>query len=298
MTSLPITWGHVTWFPVTWLPPPASYSLVWSQTHSIRLFSAFYSHFQMTSGQMTSLPGHFCSPEVTRRHFLSHDCLLLRATVLYKVKRTVYASFRPSTVTSKWLPMKGRDLRVTSAHLRSRDVISCNVTASTCELQPCMKSKPSVRQISAYSQFQVTSQSNDSSGSLPVTWGHVTSFPVMWLPPPATYSLVGSQTQNAPVFGILQSLPGDFRSNDVTSRSLPVTWGHVTSLPVMWLPPPASNSNVGSQTHSICQLSAFYSHFQETSGQMTSLPSYFRSPEVTWCHFLSCVFLLLQATAL
>jgi len=31
---------------------------------------------------MTSLPGHFRSPEVTWRHFLSRDCLLLRATAL------------------------------------------------------------------------------------------------------------------------------------------------------------------------------------------------------------------------
>ena len=52
-------------FPVTWLPPPASYSLIGSEMYGIRQFSAFYSHFQVTSGQMTSLPGHFLSPEVT-----------------------------------------------------------------------------------------------------------------------------------------------------------------------------------------------------------------------------------------
>ena len=27
--------------------------------------------------------------------------------------------------------------RVTSGHFRSRDVISCHVTATSCELQPC-----------------------------------------------------------------------------------------------------------------------------------------------------------------
>jgi len=32
--------------------------------YSIRQFSAFYSHFQVTSGEMTSLPGHFRLPEV------------------------------------------------------------------------------------------------------------------------------------------------------------------------------------------------------------------------------------------
>jgi len=49
--------------------------------YSIRQFSAFYSRFQVTSGQMTSVPGHFRSPEVTWRRFLSRDCLL-RATAL------------------------------------------------------------------------------------------------------------------------------------------------------------------------------------------------------------------------
>jgi len=50
--------------------------------YSICQFSAFYRHFQVTSGQMTSLPDHFRSPEVTWRHFLSRDCLLVRATAL------------------------------------------------------------------------------------------------------------------------------------------------------------------------------------------------------------------------
>jgi len=88
--------------------------------YSIRHFSAFYSHFEVTTGQMTSLPGHFRSPDVT-------------------------------------------------------DVISCHATASFCELQPCRK------------------------------WN----------------------VQYTPLFGILQPLPGDFQWNDVTSGSLPVTWGHV-----------------------------------------------------------------------
>jgi len=50
--------------------------------YSIHEFSAFYSHFQVTSGQI--------------RHF-----------------------------------------RVTSGHLRSRDAISCHVTVSYRDLQPC-----------------------------------------------------------------------------------------------------------------------------------------------------------------
>jgi len=101
-----------------------------------------------------------------------------------------------------------------------------------------------------------------------------------------------------PAFGLLQPLPGDFRSNDVPSGSLPVTWGHVTSFPVTWLPPPASYSFVGSETHGIRKFSDYYSYFQVTSGQMTSLPGHFRSPEVTLRHFLSSACLLLRATAL
>ena len=52
--------------------------------HILHEFSAFYSLFQVTSDQMTSLPGDF-------------------------------------------------------RHLRSRDVISYHVTASSCEIQPCRK---------------------------------------------------------------------------------------------------------------------------------------------------------------
>jgi len=120
--------------------------------------------------------------------------------------------------------------------------------------------------------------SNDvTTGSLPLTWGHVTSFPVTWLPPPASYSLVWSQTQCMKVFDLLQLLPGDFRSNDVASGSLPVSGGHVTWYPVTWLSPAASYSLEGSQTHSIQQFSAFHSHFQVTS----------RSLPVTWDHVTS-----------
>jgi len=50
--------------------------------YSIREFLAFYIQFQATSGQMTPLAGHFGSPEVMWRHFLSHDCLLMSATGL------------------------------------------------------------------------------------------------------------------------------------------------------------------------------------------------------------------------
>jgi len=151
------------------------------------------------------------------------------------VKCTVYASFWPFTATSRGLPVKWRHFRVTSAHLSSRDGISCHVIAFSCELEACRK------------------------------WN----------------------VQYTPVFGLLQPLPGDVWWNYVTSGSLPVTWGHVTSFPVTSLPPPASKSLVGSEMYCIRQFSAFYSHFQATSGKMTSLPGHFRSPEVTLRHFLS-----------
>jgi len=222
--SLSVTWGHATSFSVMWLPPPASCSLVGSEMYSIRQFLAFYRHFQVTSGQMTSLLGNFRSPEVAWRNFLWRDYLLLRATALQEVKCIVYASFWPSTATSSCLALKWRHFRVTSGHLRSRDVISCHVTALSRGLQPCRK------------------------------WN----------------------VQYTPVFSLLQPLPGIFRWNDVTSWSLPVTWGHVTSTLVIWLPPPASYKLVGSEMYSTCQFSAFYSHFQVTSGQMTSVPGHFR----------------------
>jgi len=207
---------------------------------------------------------------------------------------------------------------VTSGHLRSRDIVSCHVTTSSCELQPCMKSNAQFTPVFGLLQpLPGDFRSNDVTfGSLPLCWSHATSFPVTWLPP-ASYCLVWIQTHSVPQFSAftspsrwlpvkwrhfevtfaqlrsldaissLQPLPGDFRSNDVTSGSLPVTWGHVTSFPVMWRFPPASYSLVKSQTHSIRQfrpspptsrwLSVKERHFRVTS-------SHLRSPDVISCH--------------
>ena len=49
---------------------------------------AFYSRFQVTSGQITSLPGHFQSCAVTSHHFLSRHFHLLRVTALLELKCT------------------------------------------------------------------------------------------------------------------------------------------------------------------------------------------------------------------
>jgi len=51
---------------------------------SIREFAAFYTHFQVTSGQMTSLLDHFPLPEMTWHHFLPRDCPVLQATACKK----------------------------------------------------------------------------------------------------------------------------------------------------------------------------------------------------------------------
>ena len=74
--------------------------------HQRREFPAFYSHFKVTSGQMTSLPVHFRSRE---------DCLHLRATALLEVKRNKDAvvgflqphigDFRSNDITSGTFPV-------------------------------------------------------------------------------------------------------------------------------------------------------------------------------------------------
>jgi len=213
------------------------------------------------------------------------------------VKCTVYASFRPSTATSWWLPVKWRPLRVTSGHLRSRDVIYCHVTASSCELQPCRKWNVQYTPVLGLLQpLPGYFRSND------VTSGHLRSRNVISCHVTASSCELQPcrkwNVRYTPVFGLLQPLPGEFRSNDVTSGSLPVTWGHVTWFTGTWPPLPASYSLVGSEMYSICQFSAFHSHFLVTSGQMRSLPGHFRSLEVTWRHLLSRDCLLLRATAL
>jgi len=225
--SLPVTWGHVTSFSVTWLIP-ASYSLVGSQTHqsSIRPstatschvmasscelqpckkskaskleFLAFYSHFQVTSGQMTSLPGNFDhvrSRDFISCHMIDYSCALppcrktnAQKTWVFGVLQPLPGDFWSNDVTSgsllvtwscdiischvtdSWsyrlvgsethktlkftafythfqeLPAKWRHFQVTSGHVRSSDIISCYVTASCCELQPCRKSNAPKTQV-------------------------------------------------------------------------------------------------------------------------------------------------------
>jgi len=199
------------------------YSLVGSQTHARRWLSAIYRHFQVTSSQMTSLPGHFWSAEVLWHHFLSCDWILLRATAFFAI-------FRPSKTTSRRLPVKWRHFRVTEGHLRSRDV-SCHVTATSCKLQLCGCSIVPKTRVSGHLQ-KVTGDfhwNDATSGSLPFTWGPVTWYSVSWLPPPVSCSPVVSQTFTKFEFlalysyfhvtsGQMTSLLGNFRSREVTWR--------------------------------------------------------------------------------
>ena len=46
-------------------------------------------------------------------------------------------------------------------------------------------------------------------------------------------SFRSSNIPNTFLIALLNTLPGDFRANDVTSESLLLTRGHVTSFPVM-----------------------------------------------------------------
>jgi len=214
------------------------------------------------------------------------------------VKCTVYASFLPSTAPSRWLPVKSRHFRVTFGHLRSCDVIFTHVTASSCELQPCRKWNVQYSQLSAfYSHTKVTSSQMTSLA------GHFRSPEVTWrfLPRAASSCELHPcrkwNVQYTPVFSLPQPLPGDFHSNDFTLGSLPVNWGHATAFPVTWLPPPAIYSLVWSEMYSIRRFSAFHSHLQVSSVQMTSFSGHFLSPEVKWCH-LSGDCLFLRATAL
>jgi len=193
--------------------------------YSIRQFSAFHSHFQVTSGQITLLPGHLRSPGL-------------------------------------------------------RDVISCHLTASSCELQPCRKWSVQYTAVCGLLQsipgdFR---SNNVILGSLPVTWGHVTSIPVTWLPPPLSYTLVGSEMYSIRDLSALSSL---FQVPSGQMTPLPrhfLTPEVVTSLPVTWLPPPASNSLVGSEIYGIRQflhlsttskwLPVKWRHFRVTSGHL------------------------------
>jgi len=88
--------------------------------------------------------------------------------------------------------------------------------------------------------------------------------------PTASYSLVGSDMCSTPEFSAFYSL---FQVTSI-KRHFRVTLRHPGSRDVISshvTPPTVSYSLVASDMSSICNFSAFYSHFQITSGQTTSL---------------------------
>jgi len=140
---------------------------------------------------MVSLPGHF----LTRGLVMAFPVTWLPPPVSYS---PVGAQTHKTRVLGllQLLPGDFRSNYVTSGHVRSCDVISCHVTAISCELQPCRCSNiPKTWLMGLLQPLPGDSRANDAtSGWLPVTWGHVTSFPATWLLPPASYSPVGAQT--------------------------------------------------------------------------------------------------------
>jgi len=124
----------------------AVYASFRPSTVTSRWLAVKWRHFRVTSG-----------------HLKSRDVISCHVTASYSVLQPCrkwnvqYASFRPSTATYRWLPVKWHHFWVTSDHLRSRDVISCHVTASTCELQPCRKwNVQYMRVFGPHSHFLVT----------------------------------------------------------------------------------------------------------------------------------------------
>jgi len=204
---------------------------------------------------------------------------------LVGIKCTKDLSFRISTATSRWLPVKWRHFQVTSGHKSLRDVIFCHVT-DFCELQHCKKSNASK---SSYRPSPAPSR------RLPVKWlhfrvpsGYMRSRDVISCHVTASFcELQPCKTSKA-------SKNSSFRHSTVTSRWLPVKWrhlrvtfGHMRSrnfFPVTWLTTPASYHLVGRQTHTKLEFSVFFSHFQETFGQMMSLPGHFWSRHIISCH--------------
>jgi len=149
--------------------------------------SAFYRHFQVTSGQMTPLPGHFWS--LRSRDFISCHTIASYCEVPPCRKWNVHNT--PAFGLLQPLPDDFQANDVTFNHQRLCDVISCHVTATYCELQPCRSIMCSIHNFSVfYGHFQVTFSQRTS---LPVTWGHMMSFPATLLPPNASYSPAGCE---------------------------------------------------------------------------------------------------------
>jgi len=239
----------------------------------------FYSHFQVNSNQMTSLP-------VTWGHVTSFSVTWQSPTASYspvRAQSTQNSTYRPSTAISMWLPVKWRYFRV-AGHVRSPD-ISCHVTVA-CELQPCRCSNVTKTRHTHFLQpIPGDFRSNDVTSrhfpSREVTWRHFLYVIATSCELQPCRSSNAAKTQ---LMRLLQPLPGDFVSNDVTSVSFPVMWGHMTSFPVTWRPPSASFSPEElKRTQNLN-----YTPSTATSRWLPMKWRHFRSCEVTWRHFLLC----------
>jgi len=99
-------------------------------------------------------------------------------------------------------------------HVRSQDMFSSHVTATSCMLQPCRNSNvPKTWLRGLLHLLPGDFQSNDvTSESLPVRSGHVTGFSLTRLPPAAGFSPVGVQTHPSWFIGLVQQLTGYLQS--------------------------------------------------------------------------------------
>jgi len=135
MTSLPGHFWSVRRHVILCHVPATSRELLPCKSSNLHKhqFSALYSHFQVNSFKW-QLPSHFRLREITWRHFQSPDWHLeVTALEERKLKQNTFLAFyshfqvtQRNDVTSRSLPI-----------MRSRDVISCHVTATSCKLQPC-----------------------------------------------------------------------------------------------------------------------------------------------------------------
>jgi len=161
----------------------------------------------------------------------------------------------------------------------SRHVISCHVTATSCELQPCRSSKyPKVELQAFYSHLQVNA---GQMTSLPGHFRSVKSRDIFSCHvTAASCELKLCKNYNVTktrLIGLRQPLPGDFWSNYVTSGSLPVTWRPFLSRDGRLQQVTALLKVKRTQTRLIRLLRPLPGYFRSNDHTSGSLP-------VTWSH--------------
>jgi len=137
---------------------------------------------------MTSLTGDYRSPEsrdVISSHVTAYSCERQRCkkwnvqcTRVFELLPPLPGYFRSNDVTSVSLPVTSNHWR----HFLSRDCFLLRATALRKWNVQCTWVFAHLQPLPGYFQSNYV-----TSGLLPVTWGHVTSFPATWLPLPAIY---------------------------------------------------------------------------------------------------------------